>query len=146
MNKNKLSSLTNLFRKETNFCLKICACLFWLEDSCLFLMEEIKKLLFREQTLSLLLFQNPQSAVPKKTNPPHSDLLLTLLSKYIAGENYQFMCLFQYCIHLQWFFSTENLGSHRTGMLRSQLMKYQMGLQSTVLLLSDVLFIEQVMY
>lgn len=50
MNENKLSLLTNLCRKETDFCSKICECLFWLEESCLFLVEEIKKLLFREQT------------------------------------------------------------------------------------------------
>lgn len=46
MNKNKLSSLTNLSRKETDFCSKICEYLFWLEESCLFLVEEVKKLLF----------------------------------------------------------------------------------------------------
>lgn len=70
MNKNKLSSLTNLSRKETDFCSKIWKCLFWLEGSCLFLVEEIKKLLFREQTLHLLLFLIPQSAVPKNSSPP----------------------------------------------------------------------------
>lgn len=102
MNENKLSSLTNLSRKETDFCSKIYECLFWLEESCLFLVEEIRKLLFREQTLCLLLFLVPQSAVPKKSNPPHSGLLLTLLWKYTVGGKCHFICLFQHSIHVQW--------------------------------------------
>lgn len=84
MNKNKLSPLTNLSRKETDFCSKICECLFWLEESCLFLVEEIKKLLFREQTCWLLLFLIPRSSLPKKSDPPHSGPLLTPIWKYIV--------------------------------------------------------------
>lgn len=104
MNKTKLSSLTNLSRKETDFCSKICECLFWLEEFCLFLVEEIKKLLFREQACCLLLFLIPQSAVPKKSHPPHSGLLLTYESMLGRGGKCHFICLFQYCIHLPWYF------------------------------------------
>lgn len=103
MNKNKLSSLTNLSRKETDFCSKICEYLFWLEESCLFLVEEVKKLLFWKQIHCLLLFIIPQSAVPKKSNPPHTGLLFTPKWKYVGCERKcHFMCLFQYCVHLQW--------------------------------------------
>lgn len=87
MNKNKLSSLTNLSRKETDFCSKIWKCLFWLEGSCLFLVEEIKKLLFGDQTLCLLLFLIPQSAVPKELQPPSQWPTAHSLTKvYCGGE------------------------------------------------------------
>lgn len=142
MNKNKLSSLTNLSRKETDFCSKIWKCLFWLEGSCLFLVEEIKKLLFREQTLHLLLFLIPQSAVPKNSSPPHSDLLLILLRKCIVEEKCHFTRLL-HCIHLWWSLQ----GGFRLPKNKDTsepMMEYWMALQSKVY--SDTLFNKQVMH
>lgn len=87
MNKNKLSSLSNLSRKETDFCSKIWKCLFWLERSWFFLVKEIKKLLFREQTLCLLLFLIPQFAVPKKLQPLSQwPTAYSLRKVYCGGE------------------------------------------------------------
>lgn len=100
--KPKLSSLANLVRKETDFCSKICECLFWLEASRL-LVEEVKKLLFWEQMPCLLLFII-LSLVSQK-NPTHIilALLFTPIRKSFGSEAVNVIShVYQYGIHLKW--------------------------------------------
>lgn len=110
------------------------------------LVEEIKKLLFREQTLCLLLFLIPQPAVPKQSNPPHTGLLFTLLSKYTVGEECHFICLLQYYIYLWWCFQWRIQVLKGQGCFWAKWWNKQTGLQSKDLLYSGTLFIKQVMY
>lgn len=96
---------------------------------------------------TLLIIVSKSSACCAKKNQPTSQWPTTysFIKVYCRAE--VSIHVFLPILHpFMMIFSTEDSGSHRTGMFLSQVMKYQMGLQSTDLLLSDTLFIEQVMY
>lgn len=121
MNENKLSSLTNLSRKETDFCSKVSECLFWLEESS-FGGRNQETVIQRANTL-LIIVPNSSACCAKTIQPTsHWPTIYPLIKVYCrGGVSLHMSAPILYLFMMM--FSMEDSGSQRAGMLLSQMME-----------------------